>query len=135
MRASWHLPETLFDADYPGHYQRQLKRVSVTLVYANPGKNDNVTCTLTLVSNQVRINTTLNTGGGDPYAETPPGQDPRFAYQYGAVQTIATSQAQDDPGLFENQIHYQITDPRYLPFEGAGRADAHQPRASAPNNR
>jgi hypothetical protein len=26
------LPETLFDADYPGHYQRQLKRVSVTLV-------------------------------------------------------------------------------------------------------
>ena len=114
------LPETLFDADYPGHYQRQLKRVSVTLVYTNPGKNDNVTCTLTLVSNQVRMNTTLNTGGGDPYLEAPPGQDPRFAYQYGAVQTIVTSQAQDDPGLFENQIHYQITDPRYLPFEGAG---------------
>ncbi len=114
------LPETLFDADYPGHYQRQLRRVSITLVYANPGKNDNVTCTLTLVSNQVRMNTTLNTGGGDPYAETPVGQDPRFAYQYGAVQTIVSSQAQDDPGLFENQIHYQITDPRYLPFEGAG---------------
>ena len=28
--------------------------------------------------------------------------------------------AQDDPGLFENQIHYQITDVRYLPFENAG---------------
>lgn len=35
------------------------------------------------------------------------------------MQTIVTSQAYDDPGLFENQIHYQITDPRYLPFEGA----------------
>jgi hypothetical protein len=33
---------------------------------------------------------------------------------------VVTSQAQDDPGLFENQVHYQITDPRYLPFEGAG---------------
>jgi hypothetical protein len=114
------LPESLYDNDYPGQYQRQLKRVSVTVVYSNPGKNDNVLCTLTLVKNQVRMNTNLNTGGGDPYAETPVGNDPRFAYQYGAVQTIVTSQAQDDPGLFENQIHYQITDPRYLPFEGAG---------------
>ena len=114
------LPESLYDNDYPGHYQRQLKRVSVTVVYTNPGKNDNVLCTLTLVKNKVRMNTTLNTGGGDPYAEKVGGGDNRFAYQYGAVQTIVTSQAQDDPGLFENQIHYQITDPRYLPFEGAG---------------
>ena len=118
-KCDFELPESLFDNDYPGQYQRQLKRVSVTIVYSNPGKNDNVLCTLTLVKNKVRMNTTLNTVG-DPYAEAPVGSDPRFAYQYGAVQTIVTSQAQDDPGLFENQIHYQITDPRYLPFEGAG---------------
>jgi hypothetical protein len=115
------LPESLYDGDYPGHYQRQLKRVSVTVVYASPGKNDNVVCTLNLVKNKVRMNTNLNTGGGDPYGENPIGNDTnRFAYQYGAVQAVVTSQAQDDPGLFENQIHYQITDPRYLPFEGAG---------------
>ena len=114
------LPETLFDSDYPGHYQRQLKRVSVTVVYPNPGKNDNVTCRLTLVANKVRMNTSLNQAAADPYAETPAGSDPRFAYQWGAVQAIVTSQAQDDPDLFENQIHYQITDPRYVPFEGAG---------------
>jgi hypothetical protein len=115
------LPESLYDRDYPGHYQRQLKRVSVTVVYTSPGKNDNVICTFTLVKNQVRMNTNLNLGGGDPYAENPVGNDTtRFAYQYGAVQSVVTSQAQDDPGLFENQIHYQITDPRYLPFEGAG---------------
>ena len=110
------LPETIFDLDYPGHYQRLLTRVSLTVVYPSPGKNDNVTCTLTLVRNQVRLTTDL-TGG---YPETPPGQDPRFAYQYGAVQRMVTSQAQDDPGLFENNVHYQITDPRYMPFEGAG---------------
>lgn len=115
------LPESLYDRDYPGHYQRQIKRVSVTVVYTSPGKNDNVNCKFTLVKNQVRMNTDLNLGGGDPYAENPIGNDTtRFAYQYGAVQSVVTSQAQDDPGLFENQIHYQITDPRYLPFEGAG---------------
>lgn len=114
------LPESLYDGDYPGQYQRQLKRVSVTVVYTNPGKNDNVMCKFTLVKNQVRMNTNLNTVG-DPYAESPIGNDTtRFAYQYGAVQSVVTSQAQDDPGLFENQIHYQISDPRYLPFEGAG---------------
>ena len=113
------VPEALFDADYPGHYQRQLRRVSITVVYPSPGKNDNVTCTLTLASNRVRMNSSLN-GNADPYAEVTPGPDDRFVYQYGAVQTIVMSQAQDDPGLFENQIHYQITDPRYLPFEGAG---------------
>ena len=110
------IDEPHFDEDYPGHYQRQLKRVSITVVYPSPGKNDNVSCTLTLVANKVRMNASLNL----PYPETPPSNDPRFAYQYGAVQTIVTSQAQDDPGLFENQIHYQVTDPRYLPFEGAG---------------
>jgi len=68
------LPESFYDNDYPGHYQRQLKRVSVTVVYSNPRKNDNVLCTLTLVKNKVRMNTNLNTGGGDPYAESP---DPR----------------------------------------------------------
>ena len=114
------LPESLYDGDYPGHYQRQLRRVSATVVYTNPGKNDNVCCTLTLVKNKVRMNTNLNSGGGDPYQESPAGSDNRFAYQYGAVQSVVTSQAQDDPGLFENQIHYQITDPRYLPFEGGG---------------
>ena len=111
------LPETLFDGDYPGHYNRRLVRVSVTVVYPNPGKFDNVKASLTLVANQVRVSTDLGPG----YAETPVGSDPRFIYTYAAVpQKIALGNAQDDPGLFENQIHYQITDPRYLPFENGG---------------
>jgi hypothetical protein len=111
------LPESLFDNDYPGHYNRRLTRVSLTVVYPSPGKFDNVKATLTLVANQVRISTDTTSG----YAESPVGSDPRFVYNYAAnAQKVAMGNAQDDPGLFENQIHYQITDLRYLPFENAG---------------
>ncbi len=111
------LAEPLFDNDYPGHYNRRLTRVSLTVVYPSPGKFDNVKATLTLNANKVRISTDTSAG----YAESPAGSDPRFVYNYAAVpQKIAMGNAQDDPGLFENQIHYQITDVRYLPFENAG---------------
>ena len=111
------LPESLYDNDYPGHYNRRLTRVSATVVYPNPGKFDNVKATLTLTANQVRVSTDTTSG----YVENPAGSDSRFVYDYAAVpQQIVLGNAQDDPGLFENQIHYQITDPRYLPFENAG---------------
>jgi hypothetical protein len=126
------LRESLFDGDYPGHYQRHLVRVSLTVVYPSPGKFDNVKGTLTLVKNSVRISTDL--GSGYPRL-TPPAQDPRFVDQYGAVpQKIVLGNAQDDPGLFENQIHYQITDSRYLPFEGAGAISSWHLELPAENN-
>ena len=114
------LPESLFDGDYPGHYNRRLTRVSMTVVYPSPSKFDNVKATLTLVSNQVRISTQAQSDGSD-YPETPPGSDSRFIYNYGAVpQKIALGNAQDDPGLFITSIASNIVDQRYLPFENAG---------------
>jgi hypothetical protein len=113
------LSEALFDHDYPGHYNRHIVRASVTVVYPNPGKFDNVKATLTLVANKVRISTDLTAG----YAEAQPGPDPRFVYSYAAVgQRIALGlgSGQDDPGLFVTAIGSNITDQRYLPFEGAG---------------
>jgi hypothetical protein len=111
------LAEALFDNDYPGHYNRRLTRVSMTVVYPTPGKFDNVKATLTLVANQVRVKTDTTSG----YAESPPGSDPRFVYNYAAVpQKIAMGNAQDDPGLFITSISSNITDQRYLPFENAG---------------
>jgi hypothetical protein len=111
------LPESMFDNDYPGHYNRRLTRVSVTAVYPNPGKFDNVKATLTLVANQVRIATDTSSG----YVESPVGSDPRFTYNYAAVpQKIALGNAQDDPGLFVTTISSNIADQRYLPFENAG---------------
>jgi hypothetical protein len=111
------LPESLFDNDYPGQFNRRLTRVSVTVVYPNPGKFDNVKATLTLVANQVRTSTDTTTG----YEESPPGSDTRFVYNYAAVpQKIALGNAQDDPGLFITAIASNIADQRYLPFENAG---------------
>jgi hypothetical protein len=111
------LPESLFDHDYPGHYNRHLVRASVTVAYPNPGKFDNVKGTLTLASNKVRTTTDL-TGG---YAEAPPGGDARFVYNYAAVpQKIVLGNGQDDPGLFLTAINNNLGDQRYLPFEGSG---------------
>lgn len=114
------LPESLFDNDYPGHYNRRLTRVSMTVVYPSPGKFDNIKATLTLMANQVRISTAAQPDGSD-YAENSVGFDPRFIYNYDAVpQKIAMGNAQDDPGLFITSIASNIVDQRYLPFENAG---------------
>jgi len=111
------LPEILFDLDYPGHYQRRITRVSITIVYPNPSKNDNVKCTLTMLKNSVRLTTDISQG----YPRLPsPQTDPRFTDRFGAVQSIVTGNAQDDPGLFNTNITSNLSDTRYLPFEGAG---------------
>ena len=112
------LHESLFDNDYPGHYNRHLLRVSVTAVYPSPGKFDNVKATLTLTANKVRLST--NAASSADYPENGP-TDPRFAYNYGAVsQKIALGNGQDDPGLFLTALNNNLSDPRYIPFEGAG---------------
>jgi hypothetical protein len=103
------LPEELWDADYPGHYFRRIKSVSLTIPCV-VGPHTSVNCTLTLLQNRIR--TSAEVGGA--YREQPP--DDRFLYDFADVQSIATSQAQNDAGLFE----LNFRDERYLPFEGAG---------------
>lgn len=110
------LPESLFDNDYPGHYQRHLVRASLTVVYPNAGKFDNVKGTLTLVKNSVRVSTDLGSG----YPRQGPS-DPRFVDQYAAApQKIVLGNGQDDAGMFIEGIGDNLSDQRYLPFEGAG---------------
>lgn len=110
------LRESLFDGDYPGHYQRRLVRVSVTVVYADPGRFDNVKSTLTMTKNSVRMVTDLGAG----YARQA-GADPRFVDQFGAVpQKIVLGNGQEDAGLLLTAIDENLADQRYLPFEGAG---------------
>jgi hypothetical protein len=125
------LPESFWDHDYSGHYNRHLVRASVTVVYPTPGKFDNVKATLTLVNNRVRVNADL--AGG--YAEAPPGNDPRFVYSYAAVpQKIVLGNGQDDPGLFLTAISNNLGDQRYLPFEGAGAISSWHFEMPAANN-
>jgi hypothetical protein len=106
------LPETLFDMDYPGHYFRRIKSVSLSIPCIT-GPYTTVACTLTLVSNKLRKNTAL---AGNKYERDLSIDDPRFRDDVAAIQSIATSSAQNDSGVFE----LNFRDERYLPFEGAG---------------
>ncbi len=106
------LPETLFDADYPGHYMRRIKSVSITIPCV-VGPYTSINCTLTLLSNKTRIKNSLVQSN---YLENLENDDPRFVTNFASMQAIATSTAQNDSGLFE----LNFRDERYLPFEGAG---------------
>jgi hypothetical protein len=103
------LPEAFFDMDYPGHYMRRIRSVSLTIPCVT-GPYTSVNYTLTLLQSKVRMTNAL------PYAETPVGSDLRFSYNFSATESIATSTAQNDSGLFE----VNFRDERYLPFEGPG---------------
>jgi hypothetical protein len=107
------LPEELFDLDYPGHYMRRIKSVSLTIPCV-VGPYTNINCTLTLLSNKTRIKNTRSTNSSTPYSEIE--DDDRFVANFAAVQSIATSHAQNDSGLFE----LNFRDERYVPFECAG---------------
>lgn len=110
------LPEALFDLDFPGHYFRRLRNVSVTLACVT-GPYTGINATLTLVSHAVRRS---SSAAGDYKPATDgdgiPLDDPRFWKGTGAVQAIAVSHGQQDSGLFE----LSFRDERLLPFEGLG---------------
>lgn len=105
------LPEWLFDMDYPGHYMRRIKNVSISIPCI-VGPYTGVNCTLSLLRNETRMDATLNAGAYPKVDET----DTRFKTVFGAISSIATSHAQNDSGMFE----LNFNDDRYLPFEGAG---------------
>jgi hypothetical protein len=69
---------------------------------------------LTLLQSRIRL--TREAGSGNRYPEHPVGSDSRFAYDFSATESIATSTAQNDSGMFE----VNFRDERYLPFEGSG---------------
>jgi hypothetical protein len=100
------LPEALFDIDFPGHYYRRVKTVSVSIPSV-VGPYTSVSGTLTLLSSRLREKARAT---GD-YAD-----EENYRIGLLPIQSIATSMAQNDPGMFE----LNFRDERYLPFEGAG---------------
>ncbi|MBE8989894.1 neuraminidase-like domain-containing protein [Nostoc sp. LEGE 12450] len=111
------LPEEIFDLDYPGHYFRRIKSVSLTLPCV-VGPYTTISCTLRLLKNSIRINT-KNGDNGYPRntdGDGLPADDDRFIENSIPVKAIAASNAQNDSGMFE----LSFRDERYLPFEGAG---------------
>jgi hypothetical protein len=102
------VPETVYDMDFPGHYFRRIKSVSVSIPCVI-GPYRSAAGTLTLLGSRTRVAT-----ASQPYREAQ--NDPRFVVETGPRQSIATSTGQNDAGLFELNFH----DERYLPFERSG---------------
>jgi hypothetical protein len=118
---TFQLPESLFDLDGPGHYFRRLKSVSLSIPCVS-GPYASVACTLTLLRSSTRISSLV--GDGYERADT---DDARFSDHFGSVQSIVTSSAQNDSGLFETNLR----DERYLPFEYSGAISTWQLRLPA----
>ncbi len=112
------IPEALYDMDYAGHYFRRIKSVSISLPCI-AGPYTPVSAVLLLVGNKYRKNTDADNTAGTGYAEDP-GNDERFLYNVGSVQSIAASSAQNDGGVFQ----LNFNDERFLPFEGAGASSS-----------
>ncbi len=108
------IPEWLFDLDTPGHFQRRIKMVSVTIPCVT-GPYTSIHCKLQLLNNSFRQNADV-AGGYERRSADDNGSDDRFIDDRSVLEAIVTSTGQNDAGLFEAGMR----DERYLPFEGAG---------------
>jgi hypothetical protein len=105
-KCQFSIPEVLFDMDFPGHFFRRIKSVSISIPCI-AGPNTSVSSTLRITSNYIRKSAQIVNNYTDPE---------NFKSNKIAVNAIATSNAQNDSGIFE----LNFRDERYLPFEGAG---------------
>jgi hypothetical protein len=110
-RCKVEITEALLDGDFPGHYFRRTKTVSLSAV-GPVGTHSNLNCTLTLLENRIRI--AANASG--TYAQSEDGEDVRFLVNFAPVQAVATSRPTADAGVFE----LRFDGDHFLPFEGAG---------------
>ncbi|MQT75393.1 Tc toxin subunit A-related protein [Pseudomonas helleri] len=94
------LTQALFDADYPGHYLRRIKSISVSLP-ATLGPYENIRATLTQTYNKIQ------------FSEAPDSIKENLHVQ----EEIALSTGLNDNGLFTLNFDH---DERYLPFEYTG---------------
>jgi hypothetical protein len=103
------IPEWVFDLDTPGNYMRRIKSVAISIPSV-VGPYTNVSCKLSLLRSSLR-----KSAAGDKYLRNG-SDDDRFVDYMGAVQSIMTSNGQNDSGMFETNLR----DGMLLPFEGAG---------------
>jgi hypothetical protein len=126
------IPEWMFDLDYPGHFMRRIRNLTVTIPCVT-GPFTGVHCRLTLLASMTRIDPRRSAPAHEcccpePCCDEcdederlareyrPCADDPRIVRQYGAREAIATSGARDDSGMFQ----LDFNDQRYQPFEYMG---------------
>jgi hypothetical protein len=105
------IPEWVLEMNCPGLFTRRLRTVSISLP-CTVGPYASINCKLTLIKSTVRKSPLLKDG---EFRRQGP-EDDRFKDYFGNIESVITSRAQDDSGLFERNLR----DERFLPFEGAG---------------
>jgi Tc toxin complex TcA C-terminal TcB-binding domain len=112
------IPEWMFDLDYPSHYMRRIRNISLSVPCVT-GPYTGMHCRAQLLSSSIRYKPLLP---GPEACCCPPklkghcDHDPFLIKRYNGVEAIAISDALDDDGLFE----LNFRDERYLPFEFCG---------------
>jgi len=111
--------EAMFDYDFPGHYNRKIKTLAVSIPTV-VGPYQNIKATLTQTGNYVVIKS--DAAGVDAVnyllggqGATPP-DSATMRTNLSSFQQIVLSTGQDDSGLFTTNYD----DAQYLPFEGTG---------------
>ncbi|WP_411705954.1 neuraminidase-like domain-containing protein [Edaphovirga cremea] len=107
------LSEHAFDEDYPGHYLRQIKTVTVTLPTL-VGAYQDIAATLTQSSSSTLLKADME--GVTYLNDSTKGKSTNILVNPRASQQITLSSGINDSGLFE----LNFGDERYLPFEGTG---------------
>lgn len=110
------IPEVLYDLDFPGHYFRRIRSVSISLPCV-AGPYTSVSATLKQTDSRYRKNAEVEGGYAERVNESATTETDRFVRSgWRTDQAIATSHGQNDAGVFE----LNFRDERYLPFEGTG---------------
>jgi hypothetical protein len=112
------IPEWMFDLDYPTHYMRRIRNITLTVPCVS-GPYTGIHCRAQLLSSSIRYKPLLP--GPEacccaPHLKGHCEHDLFFIKRYSSTEAIAVSSAIDDGGLFE----LNFRDERYLPFEFRG---------------
>ncbi|KAK6606454.1 toxin subunit protein [Botrytis cinerea] len=103
--------ELLYDMDFPGHYMRRIRSVSVS-VPSDIECETNTNAVLTLLEHKYRV----TQSAADYAASQSATGSEAFRTDRIPITAIAVSSGAKDSGVFE----LDFSGPRYMPFEGAG---------------
>ncbi|MBO9998655.1 MAG: hypothetical protein J7641_06540 [Cyanobacteria bacterium SID2] len=127
-RCQFTLGELLFDRDFPGHYFRIIKSVSLSIP-AVVGPYETVHATLTQTGHKTLMSPDL--AGVQYLLGEEQNMPDSIRADWRSNQQIAVSTGVEDSGVFE----LDFNDDRYLPFEGTGAVSTWLLELPKPTNR
>jgi hypothetical protein len=126
------LAEALFDGDFPSHYNRKIKTVSLTFLGARMGGGKSINATLVQTTNSVVV-TPDPDAVGHLVKKHPQNPPVTIRTNWLPNQAVALSRRENDAGLFVLDLLYP--DDQFYPFEGTGAVSKWRLTVPPINNR